>query len=364
MFIYFAGLQGGERSKIDLSSLLRNRLISYHYQTPVLTDYYLERFDENMIEKLIMDSGAFSAWNSDTHIDFNAYIEYCLEYQDKIKYVVNLDVIPAVPGQRIISKEERELSAMVSYGNARRMIAEGIPKEKIIHVFHQHEDFKWLERMVENFNYIGLSPANDRTTEEKMKWLDACMAYVTDEEGFPIIKMHGFAVTAYDLIVRYPWFSVDSATWCQESARGLIYMPSLRNGKHTHDKAPLRVRIGFNSPIESDRQHFVNYSPIQKNIVIDYLACKGYTLGNSSCQYSLVPIKKGTRAPIRFCRHENGCEGPIPELGCVENIIEVGVINDHYFRSQLNVLYFQDFQESVTPYPHKKYNHKQQGFNL
>lgn len=367
MFIFFAGSQGFEKSQTGLFPLIKNRLVSQYYMSPGLDRFYLSnRSPDLKIEKLIMDSGAFSAWNKNVTIDFHAYIDYCLKYIDKINYIVNLDVIPASPGQKIISQEEIERSASLGYKNARKMVAAGIPREKLIHVFHQNENFKWLKRMVNDFPYIGLSPANDRNTDEKRQWLDQCMPYVTDQDGFPIVKFHGFAVTAHALMVRYPWFSVDSASWCQEAGRGLIYVPLRKDGKYRYDVMPLKVRIGFNSPREQTKRHFVNLPPLVKNMIQQYFDDKGYVLGSSTCVNFTEGMKTGGKSLIRFCRKESTCDGVMPKSGCIEKVKEFGVINKHGIRSELNAIYINDMENSLTPWPNRRYIHKKltQGFNI
>lgn len=158
----------------------------------------------------MLDSGAFSAWTKKINIDLDEYIDFCLQHLDYIDYVINLDVIPGEFGQKALPVEEIERSASEGWANYEYMTKQGIPKEKLIHIFHQGEDFKWLEKIVDAMPYIGLSPANDRSTSEKMQWLDDCMKYVCDDKGYPKVKWHGFAVTSLRLMFRYPWYSVDS----------------------------------------------------------------------------------------------------------------------------------------------------------
>jgi hypothetical protein len=155
---------------------------------------------------LFIDSGAFTAWTKKTNVDIISYTDFCLQNIHIIDYIANLDVIPGEFGKKNLTASEIDYSAKQGWKNYEYMIKRGIPKEKLIHIFHQDEDFKWLERMVDTMPYIGLSPANDRTREEKIMWLDKCMDYVLDEKGFPIVKFHGFAVTSLAIILRYPWF--------------------------------------------------------------------------------------------------------------------------------------------------------------
>ena len=169
---------------------------------------------------LLIDSGAFSAWNSGASIDLTEYAEWCLGHLEDVDVFVNLDVIPGRPGHHPSSVEVEE-SAKRGWKNYHFMVRRGIPPEKLIHVFHQGESWKWLEMMLD-LPYIGLSPANDRSTRDKCLWLERCMEVVTDKEGMPLNKWHGFAVTSPDLMSRFPWYSVDSATWGMAAVWGKI----------------------------------------------------------------------------------------------------------------------------------------------
>lgn len=171
---------------------------------------------------LILDSGAFSAWNLGKEIDLDHYIAYIKANIEYIDEYVNLDVIPASRGV-MPTPAEVEASAQKGWDNMLRMEAEGLHP---IPVFHMGEEFKWLERMIEHHcTYIGISPANDRTTKDKRLWLDRVFDRITDAEGWPTVKTHAFGVTAVDLLIRYPWYSADSTTWVLSAGRGRVLVP-------------------------------------------------------------------------------------------------------------------------------------------
>ena len=182
-----------------------------------------------------LDSGAFSAWNVGREIDLEHYIAYIKANIEHIDYYVNLDVIPGSFGV-VPSPAEVEASAEAGWANMLRMEAEGL---KPIPVFHMGEQFKWLRRMVEHgCPYIGISPANDRTTDKKRLWLDRVFSEITDKAGLPVVKTHAFGVTAIELLIRYPWYSADSTTWIMAAARGKIVMPRRKaNGNWDFSKS-------------------------------------------------------------------------------------------------------------------------------
>jgi len=274
MLIFHAGTPQAELRNEYLFQHLDRRLLSYFDMTKSVRKTHLDGDNCPPKEYLILDSGAFSAWSKKAVINFDEYIQFCLTYQDKISYIVNLDVIPASPGQKRISGLEIERSASLGWRNAHKLFTAGIPLSKLIHVFHQNEDFKWLERMVRDFQYIGLSPANDRTTQEKVSWLDRCMNYVTDSNGDAIIKFHGFAVTSHLLMKRYPWYSVDSASWTLVAAMGGVILPDFNE---PFQKPHLLFDVSSKSSAIGDLKHINNIAPQLRKRIFSYFQEQGFT---------------------------------------------------------------------------------------
>ena len=226
---------------------------------------------------IFLDSGAFSAWNAGADIDIDEYAEYCLENQDYVDYIANLDVIPGTPGKPT-TKEQRKESARKGWENYIYLLDKGIPFKKLIHIFHQDEPWKWLKRMVKYCPIIGLSPANDRTTKQKIWWLDQCMDYVCDRYGYPILPFHGFAVTSVAIMVRYPWWSVDSTSWVIYGKFGMILVPKIYRDSVDFLKTE-RVFVSDQSPKQKmDGKHFNSYSPMMQKKIEHYVHSKGYTI--------------------------------------------------------------------------------------
>ena len=222
---------------------------------------------------LILDSGAFSAWTKKAEVNIDQYAEFILQHIDYISYVVNLDVIPGEWG-RIPTVKESELSCQKGFENYYYLLEKGVPKEKLIHVFHQGDSFKWLQKMMkECTDYIGISPANDKTTSQKMKWLDEVYGdYICDCEGISKIRTHGFGVTAPELLLRYPWYSVDSATWVLQAAFGSCLIPiySEENGCD-FSKVPLSVTFSLENKSKRAFNYNYNLSGYVKKMVDNYL---------------------------------------------------------------------------------------------
>ena len=153
----------------------------------------------------------------------------------------------------------------------------------LIHVFHQNEDFQWLEKMVKEMGYIGLSPANDRTTNEKQSWLDRCMDFVLDKNGIPKVKFHGFAVTSLRLMLRYSWYSVDSTSWVLTGRFGSVYVPKIKSKReYVYGENSWKICVSNKSPSQKDQdKHITTFPEIQREEIKKYFKIKGYELGKS-----------------------------------------------------------------------------------
>lgn len=249
----------------------------------------------------MLDSGAFSVWSQGKTIDLEAYIAFC-KLNPEVSYYVNLDVIPGKPGQkegRFLAgglldhddnlSEEIEKSCQQGWNNYQQML-EHLPFEKVIPVFHQDDGFKWLKKYVDfGTPYIGISPANDRTTslkqDSKARWMDELVPLLFHRDGRPKIKTHGFAVTSFALMKFWQWHSVDSASWKLQGAWGSIYIPkglvsTDKRVKYLFGDSPISLGISPLSPTKSKPDaHFTNLSPSVKERVVEFIAFMGYDYG-------------------------------------------------------------------------------------
>lgn len=220
--LYFAGEWGPRPEQGDLD--IKNRLVSYLY--PAQLTKWLE-LTKGKPGNVILDSGAFSAWNKGKVISLQEYITYAhhairrAQKAGKSIRVVNLDVIPGSVGKtKTLGKDVREAAAEQGYKNLLEMKANGITP---IHVFHQEESYKWLHKMVEQTDYIGISPANDVPNQSREAWLTEVFTKLHKEN----IKVdtHGFAVFIPKMLRALPWTSADAISWLMIAANGSIIYP-------------------------------------------------------------------------------------------------------------------------------------------
>jgi len=297
------------------------------------TYYWLIKHNGKMKEKkntvdLFLDSGAFSAKTQGVEINLEDYIAFIKEHEDVIEVYANLDVIG---------------DAKATYKNQRIMEHAGLNP---MPVFHYGADIKWLEKYLETHDYIALGGMVK--TPNLVPWLDNIWHnYLTDEDGLPKVKVHGFGLTSLSLMLRYPWYSVDSTSWVVTGRMGSIYVPFWRDGKWIYDSSSWKISVSNKSPDLKDKgSHYQTLSPIQKKQIDQYLQEKGYVIGESEFRkenqdYVLLENEKWSeKKPISKTAQRE-----------VEKIIIPGISNKYQLRDELNIIYFLDLEKSIPAYP-------------
>lgn len=220
---------------------------------------------------MVVDSGAFTAWTKREVVDLDAYCEYVHQLKDKCDHYVNLDVIPGEFG-RVAGQAEAEVAAQQGWDNLKYMENQGLHP---MPVFHQGDDFKWLALMVEEgYDYLGISPANDRTTNQRIEWLDDVFEVLTNAEGLPLVRTHGLAATSPKILRRYPWFSCDSTSWRVPGDMGQILVPGFNpDGSYDYVRTSEKVSISPKSPATKKmNEHLHNFTPKKREMVLQYIA--------------------------------------------------------------------------------------------
>lgn len=146
----------------------------------------------------------------------DSYIQYLLDNQGRYDYFSNLDVIN---------------NPQLTYRHQKMLEEAGL---KPIPVFHLGNNPKWLKKYVEKYDYIALGGLTPNPTSTLIPILDKLFKeYLLDSDGFPKVKLHGFACTSLPLMTRYPWYSVDSTTCRKLAIYGSIVIPNGSKRLHT-----------------------------------------------------------------------------------------------------------------------------------
>ena len=169
---------------------------------------------------LMLDSGAFSAWNKGVSVDIEKYLRRIEDIRRTCDFrnlfPVNLDVIPGKQGEKI-TRAQTEDAMLRGWKNYLWLKDRGVES---IHVFHEGESLKFLvDTIVPNCPYIGVSPCNDSHLKQKIAWCKDAFTLLDERT-----KTHGFAVTSERLLELFPWSSVDSASWKLGANLGKVYL--------------------------------------------------------------------------------------------------------------------------------------------
>lgn len=162
-------------------------LVSYFY-----IKNFLARQSEYAYRDWMMDSGAFSAYNSGKTIDLETYIDFCLslrETDQTLKEIIALDVIGDGPG---------------SLKNSLRMKERGVDA---MPVFHIGDDWAILKEYCAGWDKVGISCRFGETITESLHFYSQCFA-----RSWPK-KFHSFGWTDEKMLMKFPLHSSDSASW-------------------------------------------------------------------------------------------------------------------------------------------------------
>lgn len=150
-------------------------------------------------QSFAVDNGAFSAWKSGKPItdwsEFYSFAQQCLRYPH-CDWVVIPDVIDGT---------EADNDALLTECP--------IKKDFAVPVFHMHESMERLERLAADYNRIALGSSGVYATVGTQHWwkrINQMMEIVCDQDGFPLVKMHGLRMLNPAIFSKLPLESADS----------------------------------------------------------------------------------------------------------------------------------------------------------
>lgn len=218
-------------------------------------------------------------------------------------------------------------------------------------VIHNGTDLKWLEKYVsEGYEYLGIGGfAQDVMSKAAyIEWADRAFDIICDQPSRePLAKVHGFAMISIDLMLRYPWYSVDATSWMMTAMYGSIYIPKFRGGAWHYKQNPTILAVSNRSPsTKLVGDHIDTVSPMERQQALDYIAEKGYVLGES--RFEKRP-QTHTRADNEFWAEKK------PKDRNEDRLLEIvdvpGVSNNRWHRYEMNSMYFQDLEKVFPPWP-------------
>lgn len=295
----------------------------------------LEELPVGCVASHFLDSGSFTLWTTAAKYakenkcgkwDFyetqefwdyiDAYAEFIKKYSYAIDLYANVDVIP---------------NPELSWRNQKYL--EKKHGLRPVPVVHYTTDLDWLKFYIKkDYELIGLGGLVGSTSQEECRaWIDKAFDIVCDQPSrLPKVKIHGFGVTTYDLLLRYPWWCVDSTSWTKIGAYGGILVPHKRKGKWVFTEQPYLMKVSDESPdVKTKGKHVLTMSQMEQTIIKEWLAEIGIPLGK---------------------RDSNG------------EVIEWGVVTQHTYRRAANLLFFERMRLSLPEWPWPFRSTRRKGF--
>lgn len=162
-------------------------LVSYVYLQPFLKNR--QRFH---IRDWVLDSGAFSAFNSGTEIVLQDYIDTCKRLRDEHQDLTEVFALDVIGDWK------------ASLRNCEEMWRQGV---EAIPCFHEGSPWHALESMASAYPKIALGGVAHQRGQKKFDWIGQCFARVWPK------KIHGFGVGDARTILSFPFHSVDATNW-------------------------------------------------------------------------------------------------------------------------------------------------------
>lgn len=226
------------------------------------------------------DSGAFSIWSKVaefqkatggtvedyyvseeflTYVD--GYVQLITDHPEVSQFYANIDVIG---------------NPELTWQNQQLLESKGI---KPVPVVHFGTSMKWLKHYIDlKYDYIGLGglvggKVGGSASKDKGRWIKECFQMACPAPSYrPKTKFHGFGVSTWKIIRKYPWYSVDSAAWAKLGAFGNIMVPRRRGGNWDFSGGEEIVCVSKESPSRNKPDaHYFTMTQAEKRHVQEWL---------------------------------------------------------------------------------------------
>jgi len=238
--IYLAG--GESMHKLLAEHGAKYVLISYYYLREKggrTVETILDKFDD-----VFLDSGAFtlrlqlekngvnpsSRYASDQIDDYlEDYVQFINEYGEHFTLVTELDVGSWQQKTRYREQLRDKIKANVT----------------LLPVVHRADPNRYVDYLCEKYPYVAYAGLKGYSVAENRKYIAQRLA-PAKKNGTPI---HGFALTAVDIMRNFGLASVDSASWLHVGKHGMTFW---FDGRHlrAYDKFNKWVRARFKREVK------------------------------------------------------------------------------------------------------------------
>lgn len=292
-----------------LASMEDNKIATWFWENDIPLLYsqinnrgtIVKRFEIETNGKLFIDSGAHSAHTKGVEVDLEEYMNFVNSNIDKMSLYVQVDKIP---GRYHMPKTARDWleAPELSWKNYCYMRSKSKEPDKLIPVFHQGEDLKWLKNMCdsrfdgEKIKYIGLSPRGDVSLKAKYDFCASCFSVIQQSTN-PEIHTHAFGATSLKMLETLPFTSADSTTWVLVAAFGQVWIPTTLFDCYSDD---VGIKLGVskeNITHPTATQTYWEQPPKIKKVLDAYFESIGTNIEDLSVSYSARAL-----ASAKFCQ--------------------------------------------------------------
>jgi 7-cyano-7-deazaguanine synthase len=170
----------------------RRMLLSYAYAERMTA----EDFAELSSADLIIDSGAFTALNSGTPVDHDAYLDWLTGHASSCRFAFSLDVIG----------DWR--ASLQNYLYGRDRLGDAV---RLVPTWHIGSPWEALHELCELTDYVGIGGAVPFARTPALLFKLARQAHeIAASHG---TRLHGLGITGRRVMFHLPWASVDSSSW-------------------------------------------------------------------------------------------------------------------------------------------------------
>jgi len=293
-----------------------------------------------------MDSGAFSLrfladkWSklrglpSEGYYDSPEHFEYLDAYAAFVKkYRIAIDLYANVD---VMGDSKR------SFRNQMYLESLGI---RPVPVVHFQDGLDILEQYLDRgYKYIGLGGlARKALNPECQNWLDRIFDRICDTpDRTPSVKVHGFGVTGFRWLFRYPWYSIDSTSWRFHASYGSVIVPKTSRSRE--------------EPARWEFKHRGWYYTFRYDITPEIVDVTEATLKSMTGNHYKHMEKLNWLRPLRITKWLEHIRMPHGITKHAENvkdneIIEEGISNSFEIRSLANARYYVEFMKTMPEYP-------------
>lgn len=240
----------------------------YYYNKQIQVEKAKEKCKVNDNIKILLDSGAYTAWTRNEEIKIDELIFFIKQNLNFFWNYVELDVKPN-------SNTSIEKSIQLTKQNQKIMEDSGLNPLPVYHLNTERLDY--LEELLEKYEYVFIGGmAGEGITGDKI--LNLCDNLFNVNKNYKR-KLHALGQTGFTLLIKYPWYSCDSVSWKHGGISNLCYYfkdkLNLQISSTSIDKDALDLCLFpanlFDSETKKNYKNRENYNVIQFNMFENYL---------------------------------------------------------------------------------------------